>query len=82
MLAKCANPECSKPFHYLREGKIFRIDLESVPAGGGGRRPVRIEHFWLCGTCSTQMTLLYRKGEGVVLMRLEGQSSGGYAAAS
>ncbi len=82
MLAKCANPECSKPFHYLREGKIFRIDLESAPAGRDGRRPVRIEHFWLCGTCSAQMTLLYRKGEGVVLLRLDERSQHGYAAAS
>ena len=26
MLAKCANPACSTPLVYLREGKIFMVD--------------------------------------------------------
>ena len=28
MVSKCANPACSTPFHYLREGKIFRVEVE------------------------------------------------------
>jgi hypothetical protein len=28
MVSKCANPACSTPFHYLREGKIFKIETE------------------------------------------------------
>jgi hypothetical protein len=28
MVSKCANPSCSTPFHYLREGKIFRVEVE------------------------------------------------------
>ena len=31
MVSKCANPTCSTPFHYLREGKIFRIEIEVTP---------------------------------------------------
>lgn len=31
MVSKCANPACSTPFHYLREGKIFRIEVEVTP---------------------------------------------------
>lgn len=31
MVSKCANPACSTPFHYLREGKIFRIEVELLP---------------------------------------------------
>ena len=27
MISKCANPNCSTPFHYLRDGKVFRVDL-------------------------------------------------------
>ena len=32
MVSKCANPACSTPFHYLREGKIFRIETEVTPS--------------------------------------------------
>ena len=31
MVSKCANPACSTPFHYLREGKVFRIEMEVTP---------------------------------------------------
>lgn len=31
MVSKCANPTCSTPFHYLREGKIFRVEVEITP---------------------------------------------------
>ena len=31
MVSKCANPACSTPFHYLREGKVFRIEVEVAP---------------------------------------------------
>jgi hypothetical protein len=81
MLAKCANPECSTPLHYLREGKIFRIDFDTVmmPSGGSLRR---VEYFWLCGPCSTQLTLHYRSGEGVALQPLDAQSDQDYARAS
>ena len=31
MVSKCANPSCSTPFHYLREGKIFKLEVEVTP---------------------------------------------------
>jgi hypothetical protein len=31
MVSKCANPACSTPFHYLREGKIFKLEVEITP---------------------------------------------------
>jgi hypothetical protein len=36
MVSKCANPACSTPFHYLREGKIFRVEVEVTPAFSEG----------------------------------------------
>lgn len=30
MLSKCANPACDAKLHYLHEGRIFRIDTESL----------------------------------------------------
>lgn len=60
MLAKCANPSCSTPFVYLRDGKIF---LGKPRADSSGSGPVateasRPEYFWLCGPCSEDFTLV------------------------
>jgi len=64
MIAKCANPVCSTPFHYLRDGKIFRMELDGAPEGPAskGKSPHKIEHFWLCGSCSVTLTLISNKG--------------------
>jgi len=32
MVSKCANPACSTPFQYLRDGKIFRVEVEVTPS--------------------------------------------------
>ena len=57
MLSKCANPECSVPFFYLRDGKLFRVER---PDDDGGRLSHNIEHFWLCRSCAATMTLQVR----------------------
>lgn len=76
MLAKCANPSCSTPLVYLREGKIFMIEappqphLSLVGAEPAGPKPQnRVEHFWLCGPCSTSMTLTFDSQQGVQVVR-------------
>jgi hypothetical protein len=59
MVNQCANPSCGKPLRYLREGRIFVFDLPDpntpVPAPGGRAR--RLQHFWLCGSCSETMVI-------------------------
>jgi hypothetical protein len=54
MLAKCSNPSCSAPFRYLQAGRLFR--LESDPAHRKDKSS-QVEYFWLCGHCSSTMTL-------------------------
>jgi hypothetical protein len=75
MLAKCANPSCSTPLVYLREGKIFMVEsqqsqldiLAAVPIGS--KVPNRVEHFWLCGPCSIEMTLIHDRERGLEVVR-------------
>ena len=75
MLAKCANPSCSTPLVYLREGKIFMVEasqpkfelLSAAPTKP--KAPNRVEHFWLCGPCSGEMTLTYDRQRGVEIIR-------------
>lgn len=72
MLSKCANPSCSTPLVYLREGKIFMLEHNQQPQSQP-QGPVmvkaqpknRVEHFWLCGPCSAEMTLTYDRTDGM-----------------
>lgn len=73
MLSKCANPTCSTPFVYLREGKIFMMEQNPQPDvrpdGPMLVKPAsRVEHFWLCGPCSSEMTITYDRQLGVVVV--------------
>lgn len=81
MVSKCANPECSTPFQYFREGKLFQVDIGSL-AGGPPAVPQlastkkfhRVEHYWLCGACSPKLTLAYDPATGVVIVPLKAQA--------
>jgi hypothetical protein len=84
MLSKCANPACSAPFHYLREGKLFQIDARAFPGSEevAERKPVqRVEYFWLCGSCAEVMTLGFERGKGVITLALNEAARSGRKAA-
>jgi hypothetical protein len=60
MLSKCANPSCSNEFHYFGEGKVFEIRWEASSGaihGSHGKKHKRIEHYWLCSSCVTTLTI-------------------------
>jgi len=69
MISKCANPACGTPFNYLREGKLFHIEL----VAGSGQKPARkVEHFWLCDRCAPKWTLTRDSSKhGVIVMPLK-----------
>lgn len=75
MLTKCANPSCSTPLVYLREGKIFMLEYPSGPqpvldkAQASVKPSARVEHFWLCGPCSAGMTLVHDCKDGFLVVR-------------
>jgi len=73
MVSKCANPQCSTPFRYFRDGKLFQVDAvdnrEISPPGPQiipRKQAHHVEHYWLCGICSATMTLAYDPAKGVV----------------
>lgn len=75
MLAKCANPACNAPFLYLRDGRLYQMEVEAErtapeqDTAGEERKPARrLEFFWLCTPCSQEMTLAYNRGQGVVVV--------------
>ena len=75
MLAKCANPSCSTPLVYLREGKIFMMESPQSQTDKDGAIAIRpkasnrVEHFWLCGPCAAQMTLTYDRQRGLEVVK-------------
>jgi len=64
MVNQCANPQCGKPLHYLREGRIYVFDVPSSAASAEGKRSRRMEHFWLCGSCAKTL-VMEQTAEGV-----------------
>lgn len=77
MLSKCANPACSAPFHYLRDGRLFQIESGSGSQHSAGtqfvanpKHPHKVEFFWLCADCAVTMTLAFQRGKGVVAVPL------------
>jgi len=69
MLSKCANPSCDTPLHYLRDGKVFQVEMMNRPVPIDERKPLRrVEHFWLCGPCSESQTLSYDERNGVQVL--------------
>jgi hypothetical protein len=77
MLSKCANPDCSTPFLYLHQGKLFRIEVQAKsnrpspdPLGSEKKPARRMEYFWLCDSCSAQMEVTYREDVGVATVPL------------
>jgi hypothetical protein len=59
VLSKCANPACCARFHYLHQGRLFKIETGSVSPRGSARR---IEHFWLCESCAQTLTVALDNG--------------------
>ena len=64
MVNNCANPQCNKPLHYLRDGRVFVFDVASARLGPDGKRARHLEHYWLCGDCSPSM-IVERDAESV-----------------
>ncbi len=70
MLSKCANPACSKPFRYLRDGKLFEIDSRQTARAGDKKQVCRVEFYWLCGECSAELTVIDDQEKGVITVPL------------
>lgn len=65
MISHCANPNCRKPFHYLRGGRLYRFDVappnltsEDISSSicSIGRTHTAV-FFWLCEQCSSTQSL-------------------------
>jgi hypothetical protein len=63
MVTKCANPDCSTEFRYLRHGKVFMIE-------SSGCEKRRLDYYWLCANCCQTMFVEYEPGKGAIVKDL------------
>ncbi len=66
MVSHCANPNCKKPLHYLREGKVFLFSRKNSSKDSSDSLQL-MEHYWLCGECARRWTLTMEDDRGVHL---------------
>jgi hypothetical protein len=86
MLSHCANPQCSKPFLRLRQGKLFLVETqytggagefkEPAPTGTRQKKHQRVERYWLCDQCAAVWTLVHDRNRGIALARVLRPPSG------
>jgi hypothetical protein len=76
MTSHCANPECAIALRHLQDGRLFQFEirpkliLDAAETESHGRNLSRgiartISHFWLCGQCSSTLTLVFDAIRGV-----------------
>jgi len=79
MVYRCANPDCATPLRYLRDGRLFQFDVRSFSLPGAtpsgetekkGRGSRQVSRFWLCGQCSSNLTLTFEQAKAVIVTPL------------
>ncbi len=74
--SQCANPACAVPLRILRDGRLFqfevkpKISAENWATSASAKISRKISHFWLCGQCSSRLTLGFDQLKGVVVKPL------------
>jgi len=71
LVSHCANPACAVPLRYLRDGRLFQFEVRQQTAkdqvSDFRKASHRVSHFWLCGECSSKLTLVFDQIRAVVL---------------
>jgi hypothetical protein len=78
MLAHCVNPTCYAPLHSFAEGRLFQFEVVSISIAASDdaatpfdEQPERkTAHFWLCGHCADDMTLVLEPLKGLSVVPL------------
>lgn len=60
MIDQCFNPQCKKPLHYLRDGRIFVFGVKNS-GNGDASQESHLEHYWLCGDCASRYIVVQDK---------------------
>ena len=70
MTSHCANPDCAVPLRFLSDGRLYQFAVrpqepqEPIASSTPSRS---VSHFWLCGECSSKLTLVFDQLKAVVV---------------
>ena len=70
MTSHCANPDCAVPLRLLRDGRLYQFEVrpQAADVAIASAKPSRsLSHFWLCGECSSKLTLVFDQFKAVVV---------------
>lgn len=85
MLARCVNPDCHAPLQSFCEGRLFQFEVVSLSISVSdeafNETPERdTTHFWLCGRCASELTLVLEAQRGLRLLPLNQEAKSSYPA--
>jgi hypothetical protein len=78
MLSKCLHPVCSAPFRYLREGRVFHLEIPSTEEARTVSSPPGIASVYV-ETAAPPFTVLVKDDAGTVQARFLELVSGEHA---
>ena len=75
-MARCINENCNRPLRSLSEGRLFQFEVISISVAASDNaaapfdeKPQReTAHFWLCGDCASNLTLVLEPARGLKLV--------------
>src|SRR6266852_78583 len=78
MLAHCVNPNCYALLHSFCEGRLFQFEVVSISVAASDDTAAQFDekperqtaHFWLCGRCAENMTLVLEPLHGLRVIPL------------
>jgi hypothetical protein len=78
-MMSCVNRNCSRPLESFSEGRLFHFEILSISVAVDDSEKRDFDevprregiHFWLCGSCAAQMTLVLEPIGGLQLVPLE-----------
>lgn len=82
MLARCINESCNRPLHSFSEGRLFQFEVVSISLAASDETSAPFDekpqretvHYWLCGRCASNYTLVLEPARGVKLLAREQQN--------
>jgi hypothetical protein len=78
-MMSCVNRSCNRPISTFSEGRLFHFEILSISVAADDSKKRDFDevphregvHFWLCGPCATDMTLVLEPVGGLQLLPLE-----------
>ena len=78
-MMSCVNRNCNRPISTFSEGRLFHFEVLSISVAADDSKKRDFDevphregvHFWLCGPCAADMTLVLEPVGGLRLVPLE-----------